>query len=354
MNIGFVYGMKTYPPGTGGSVHGYQLAKGLTSRGHNLYTWYYDDGESPFCKHFRGREFVKFRRTVDVLYLRINWAQLMRRWDPWQLLIRSGLPTIYEVNGLPDQLRLATNPSWDPDDVVARLRQLAKRGHAAIAVSELIREFLENEIGFRVIYCIPNGSDPNLFSPASERWGANRPLQIVWIGSSRAGWHDLDSIVNMARILDAREANVQVRIYGDPAFLPAKLPSNVQACGVIPYTEMGAQIGDADVGLLVFRVSGQANIDGSSPLKLFDYMACELAILTQSYGQRGRIIEDWNNGLITTGTPEDLADKIQILDQDRDLCVRLGQNGRRAVCEYYNWQRVSKETESALVDALKN
>ena len=105
MNVGFIYGIQTYPPETGGSIHGYQLAKGLTNRGHHLYSWYYGDEASPYCSHFRGRELFRFLRTIDVLYIRIDWGQLMRWRDPLQLLLRAGLPAVHEVNGLPDELR---------------------------------------------------------------------------------------------------------------------------------------------------------------------------------------------------------------------------------------------------------
>jgi len=32
MNIGFLYGVRTYPPGVSGSVHGYQLARNLAAK----------------------------------------------------------------------------------------------------------------------------------------------------------------------------------------------------------------------------------------------------------------------------------------------------------------------------------
>ena len=105
MNIGFIYGIQTYPPKTGGSIHGYQVAKGLTKRGHRLYSWYYGDEASPYCSHFRGRDLFRFLRKIDVLYVRIHWTQVMCWYDPLQLLLRMGTPTAYEVNGLPDELR---------------------------------------------------------------------------------------------------------------------------------------------------------------------------------------------------------------------------------------------------------
>ncbi len=351
MNIGFIYGIQTYPPETGGSIHGYQLAKGLTNRGHRLYSWYYGDDASPYCSHFRGRELFRFLRAIDVLYIRIDWAQLLRWRDPLQLVLRTRIPTVYEINGLPEEIRYNPGLSLNLENIAARLRSLARRGHAAIGVSEKIRVFLDEDIGFRKAYCIPNGSDPVTFSPCAITSEPGAALQVVWMGSTHAGWHDIDAILEAARILDERRIKVVIRLYGDPAHLPGQLPANVKACGHATYDRIGAEIRDANVGLHVWRSVQGATIDGS-PLKTFDYMACGLAVIMQEGGQKGEIIREWDNGLITSGTPVDLADKIQFLEGDRKLCARLGENGRRAVIEYYNWDRVAAETEAVLADLL--
>jgi glycosyltransferase involved in cell wall biosynthesis len=345
--------MQIYPPNVGGSIHGYQLAKCLTTRGHHLYSWYYGDDENPFCKHFRGRELFRFLRTIDVLYIRIEWAALLRWQDPLQLLLRMRVPSVYEFNGLPDEIRYRSDSRVDIGDVAAKLCKLARRGHAAIGVTEGIRKYLDEKIGFRKNYCVPNGSDPVLFNPSTKTSKSSEALQVVWMGSTKAGWHDTDAIVEAAQILHERRINVQFRIYGDPTYLLRPMPPNLRVCGSVPYDRLGSEISDGDVGLHIFRSLQEVSIDGS-PLKVFDYMACGLATIAQGYGQSGEIIQHRNNGLITSGTPEDLADKIEILEQDRDLCMRLGQNGRRAVCSYYNWERVAKETELALMDVLKN
>ncbi len=171
------------------------------------------------------------------------------------------------------------------------------------------------------------------------------------MGSTKPGWHDIDAIMRAAQILHERGANVLFRIYGDPTFLPEPIPANVMARGPVPYDRIGAEIRDADVGLHIWRSNQAAIIDGS-PLKIFDYVACGLAVIMQDGGQKGEIVRRWNNGLTTLGTPEDLADKIQALERDKHLCARFGRNGRRAVIEDYNCDRVAKETESVLADLL--
>jgi len=351
MNIGFLYGQKTYPPGSGGSVHGYQLAKGLTERGHRLFSWYYGQEDSPFITHFRGRQILRFLWAVDLLYVRINWNskgtfRTLRR-------LRLGkLPVVWELNGLPQELSYIGNTEDEVRAATDRLRRMARHVDAAIGVTERVRDYLENELGIPRTYCIPNGSDPELFRPGEQPASRDAPLRVVWIGGTKWPWHDLDALIQTAALLAKRNANVQFTIYGNRENLRKTLPSNVRCPGKVPYLKLSNLLSSAHVGLHSFRRRGEElSIDGS-PLKLFDYMACGLTILAQDTGQTGSIIREWDCGLFTTGEPEDVAEKILILEGDRERCRQLGHNGRRAVVEYYNWERAAAETEELLEAVL--
>ena len=83
-------------------------------------------------------------------------------------------------------------------------------------------------------------------------------------------------------------------------------------------------------------------------------MASGLAVVAQDSGQPGEIIRNKQVGLSTSGAPEDVAKKLLTLEGDRLLCRQLGENGRRAVVEYYNWDRVVSETENILQEVLRN
>ena len=315
-------------------------------------TWYHGADGNPFCRHYRRRQLPQFLAKVDVLYVRVDWnLATVRRM--WMKRLRLGrLPVVWELNGLPEELFYLGRSEDELRKVVEELRSYAVRVDAAIAVTEKIERFLAQDVGVRRTYCIPNGSDPKLFGPGPESSKSLGPLQIVWIGTSRSGWHDLDTLLSAAQTLAASDANVLFRIYGDPSFLPNDLPSNTRACGAVPYSEMGRTISDADVGLHLFKPLGEIRVAGS-PLKLFDYMASGLAVIAQDEGQRGAIIRQREVGLTTSGAPDDLARQISKLEQDRDLCRRFGKNGRLAVEEYYNWDRAAEETEAVLRGVLK-
>jgi len=348
MNVGFIYGLPLYPPGVGGSIHGYQLAKGLKERGHRLYSWYYGDDESPLVSHFRGRQALRFVRTIDVLYLRVSWSALMCRFARLRWLRLRRLPVVWELNGLPEELLYYGQGREQMNQATARLRRFARGVDAAIGVTPRIRDYLREELGIARSYCIPNGSDAELFAP---RQGPPEPaaaLKVAWIGKANCPWHDLDGLLEAARILARRGVNVELTLFGQRDKLPAELPPNVRCPGPVPYLKLGEELGRLDAGLVVFKPAPDGTPKDVLPLKLFDYMASGLAVLSQDAGETGRIVRQWQAGLITTGAPEDLAERIAALERDRSLCRRLGRNGRRAVEEYYNWTRVAEETERVL------
>jgi len=352
MNIGFLYGQRTYPPRMSGSVHGYQLAKGLTERGHRLFSWYYGQDDSPFITHFRRRQILRFLRAVDLLYVRINW-NMKGTFRHLRRLRLGRLPVVWELNGLPKELPMSLGRSEEEArEATERLRRMARHVDAAIGVTERIRDYLRDELGIAESYCIPNGSDPELFKPGQPRATRDAPLRVAWIGETKWPWHDLDSLLQAASLLAKRNANVQFTIYGNRENLPDDLPANVTCPGKVPYTDLGNAIGVADVGLFLLRRRGDGTLKEALPLKLFDYMACGLAVVAQDAGQTGEVIREWDCGLFTTGEPEDVAEKILTLERDRERCHRLGKNGRRAVEEYYNWGRVVEETETVLQIAL--
>lgn len=348
MNIGFLYGLDiSAPKGGGGNIHGHFLADALVERGHKLFSWYVDNGPNRFCAHLRGRQLLQFLRRIDVLYVRVEWnlaaitrVRILKRFCPW-------LPVVWEFNGHPSETLYASRTEEDLATLNANLRRLSSSADVAICVAEEIAAYIKQQLDIKNIFCIPNASAPDIFKPAFHKRNKSGPLCAVWIGTSRAGWHDLSTIFEAAQILLQQNANVLFKIYGDPSPLQKDLPPNVIACGELSYHDLGVAVGEADVGLHFFNRSRGASVEGS-PMKIFDYMAAGLALVTEGRGQRGAVIDRWNCGVKSTGAPADIAKALEALEQDRQTCRQLGENGRKAVLEYFNWRRVAEETEVAL------
>lgn len=348
MNIGFLYN-RTFPPGVGSSVHGYQLARGLAERGHKLFRWYHGSDSNPVVTHMRGRQLLSFLRKIDLLYVRVDYRARAKFAWLRRLALRK-LPVVWELNGLPREILFEGGTQRDVDRAVSRMRRLARHVDAAIGVTPSICDFLQSCLRIPNVACIANGSDPSQFVPGVRDLTGRAPLRVVWMGS-RCPWHDTTTIVAAAKILAARKCNARFALLGQYEHDSQELPKNVEALGVVPYADLGKTLGSYHVGIQLFhRQDGE--IKGGSPLKLFDYMSCGLAVLAQDACQTGQVLREHDAGFYVTADPEDVAAKIVRLEADRELCHRLGRNGRQAVLDYYNWDRVGAQTEEMLLSTV--
>lgn len=349
MRIGLMYGMTTYPPSTGGTIHGYQLVHQLAALGHEVSTCFYDHGPHPALTHWRGRQALEFLRRIDVLYLRVEWQTPSVELSLLKLLRWRRLPVVWEFNGTPDELLHQGVGRPAIDAVRRRLGRWARLCDGAVAVSDDIADDLRRTLRIAEVCVIPNGSDPATFAPGPDGHAVpGAPLNVVWIGTSSAGWHDLPTLLAAARKMDDAGANVLFTIYGDPRALPPELPANVRVAGVVAYEHLGARLRGADVGVHLFRRDEAMPTVLGSPLKVFDYMASGLAVLTNCDGQQSDIVAGWECGARCDGTVDDLVRQIDRLERDRALCAELGRNGRRAVVRQFNWSQVGLQTEAFL------
>lgn len=349
MKIGFIYGQPTSRATSGGSVHGYQLSRHLVRRGHELASFFYGDPTDPLIHHFRFRQILGYFKDLSCLYLRVEWSGGPEKLSPLKLLSSRRIPVIWELNGTPAELAHTGKSLAEISQVNRRLKRLAGLVDGVCAVSEEIAEYAQSTLGIKNVRTVPNGSDPILFQPRSPAGISSRrePLRVAWLGTTKAAWQDFDTMFNAATELARQKANIQFHIFGDPRSLPAVVPENVFLRGVVAYDLLGEELRKLDVGLHLFRAKGKYRVEGS-PLKIFDYMACGLAVVTQGDGQRRELINRWQAGLATTGEVEDLLRRLLALESDRSLCRKFGRNGRIAVEKFFNWQRAAIQTEEFL------
>ncbi len=92
------------------------------------------------------------------------------------------------------------------------------------------------------------------------------------------------------------------------------------------------------------------HIETTMPNKIFQFMMLGKPVIVSSTAPMMRIVNDADCGLIfKERNPESLAEKIIEL-QDEDQRLRLGENGRQAVKDRYNWQL----TVQALLEIYHN
>lgn len=346
--IGFLYGMPVDRPRGGGTIHGYQLARHLSGLGARLSSWYFDPGETALIRSYRGRELLRFLWGIDCLYLRIEWSNVSSTLSWLKLLTLGRLPVIWELNGTPAELQFSATAS-EIERIVARLRRNAFACSAAIAVSEEVAEFARTDLGIGAVHCIPNGSDPDLFIRRGERNPG--PVKCAWIGTSKAGWHDLGLLYDVAAALAQAGSEIEFHLFGNPAGLPDSPPRNVVIRGEYAYEALPDELARCDVGIHFFRKSERGVPVVGSPLKLFDYMACELPVIVNAPGQQARIIEQYGCGWFVESSVDAIVQHLTAIAARPDEVVARGKRARQAVLARYNWETNARET-LAVIESL--
>lgn len=121
--------------------------------------------------------------------------------------------------------------------------------------------------------------------------------------------------------------------------LAEKLQAPVQFTGPYQFADFPRLISEIDAGLLPYQIN--EFLDHTVANKLFDYMAVGKPVLVSKTKALQRIISETKAGFaIDIGTPESFADSI--LDFLKVNPQTLGEQGRRAIEEKYNWEHDKK------------
>jgi glycosyltransferase involved in cell wall biosynthesis len=120
--------------------------------------------------------------------------------------------------------------------------------------------------------------------------------------------------------------------------------SRVNHCGFLDRGEVRDVLARSRAGLVTFLASPN-HID-AQPNKMFEYMSAGVPIITSDFALWREIVEGNNCGICVEPTDAAaIGAAIQYLVDNPIEAGEMGQNGRRAVLQKYNW---SKEEEKLL------
>jgi glycosyltransferase involved in cell wall biosynthesis len=106
--------------------------------------------------------------------------------------------------------------------------------------------------------------------------------------------------------------------------------------GQVPYTNIAKWLAQADVGLIALQETEKFKT--CIPTKLFEYMASRIPVVASDLPPARRFMNGLNCGfLVESADPQAYAEAIEYLLSHPTEAKRMGENGRRAVEETYNW-----------------
>ena len=129
--------------------------------------------------------------------------------------------------------------------------------------------------------------------------------------------------------------------------------------GIVPWEEVKKYLVNADVGLILLQpVPAYTYCPGENVIKLFEYMSVGLPIIISNFPKLKSMISEIGCGVSVDPTaPKEIADSIEFLYRNPDLRKQMGENGRKAILEKYNWEREGRkllEVYCRILDSTQN
>jgi len=180
---------------------------------------------------------------------------------------------------------------------------------------------------------------------------------LVYVG----GISKLRGAVEMVQALDylAHVEGLRLDLIG--RFEPPELERELRALrgyqhvclfGWLPWKSAWERAQLAFAGMVLFHPA--PNHTNSLPNKLFEYMAIGLPVIASNFPLWREIVEGNNCGIcVDPLNPKAIAEAIEYLLTHPEEARKMGENGRRAVVEKYNWEREARKLLS-LYDKLCN
>ena len=125
----------------------------------------------------------------------------------------------------------------------------------------------------------------------------------------------------------------------------------VEYIGQIDRKAVNQVYGQAVAGLVVLKPC--RNYVNSQPVKMYEYMAAGLPVIYSDFPVWKKIMEGTGAGIsVNPQKPEEVANAIKYLLQNREEAQKMGQKGRQAVDSRFSWNMEEKKL-SRLYSELK-
>lgn len=284
---------------------------------------------------------VRRCRHVDVMYLRhhpllLPLALLARWWD---------VPTIQEVNG-PVYDISAVYPASAPFAGALRRITVAslKASSRVIAVSWRLRDYLISlGVSADHIGVVPNGADIRLFEP-----GPTDPDRYAMFVGALTPWQGLETLMRATRE-PGWPQGLRLLVVGDGPLRTSLTKGDadvVEDRGPLPNHVVARLMAGA---VLTISPKTEAAL-WSSPLKVYESVACGVPLVVTDVGEQGDLVRDLGCGLVVPARdPGAMADAVRSIATDtgvrRDMAA-AAINGR----SQYSWEASVAKTRKVMVE----
>ncbi|MGB5927289.1 MAG: glycosyltransferase family 4 protein [Cyclobacteriaceae bacterium] len=130
------------------------------------------------------------------------------------------------------------------------------------------------------------------------------------------------------------------------------LQDRVMITGYIPFKLFPSYMRQANVNVIPHHRNGHT--DNTIPHKLFQSMMIGRPVLVSTSSPLKRVVDSTRGGLVfEAGNPDDFAEKVMALYNDREMADKLGDNAKRATYDgTMNWETTSRKLVKLYQDIL--
>lgn len=243
-------------------------------------------------------------------------------------------------------------------------RQLLEGASVFVAISRWTAEYTQrllSEVGLERlaerIRLVPLGTDPEHFNVGLDTSAIRRTYGLdggPWILTvARLDWHKgFDTVIKALPAVRAAHPGARYAIAGvgesraslEGLVAELRLGDAVRFLGFVPDAELPSLYNVADVFALISR-RHDLLVEGFG-IAAVEASASGVAVVAAREGGMADAVRDGETGLLVDPyDPTDVAAALTKLLDDDALRRRLGLAGRRAVEEFYNWDRVVRDLE---------
>lgn len=293
----------------------------------------------------------RMTRTILLVYL----AALGERADVYHfhdpelmgvgLLLRAlGARVVFDVHeDIPHDI---ADKVWIPpplrapvSGVSALVLRVLHRWYSAIvaATPAIARRFVHRRT---VVVCnYPRIEELPFGSPADF---SQRPRSAVYLGSIT----ELRCIDELMAALESRELRDGMRLVLAGTFEDEALERRIRGKrawslvdfrGFCPRSQVGAVLGNARAGMLLFRRA--ANHEEALPTKLFEYLGAGLPVIISETLNCSALVRESDCGIVVDPSdPDAIARAMAFLIDNPGTAQAMGERGRRLVTDRYQWK----------------
>lgn len=303
---------------------------------------------------------IAFKQNADIYHFHdpefLPWAEKLRK--------KTGAKVIYDIHEYVSGQIL--NKEWIPKffrEPVSKLYQLIEKRLLpsidwVIFAEDSYPKLYKGYGNVSVVRNYPLVSKELLKNKVKIQYNFPKLVYVGRVSRERG----IFEIIDVTKSLKDKFRNISLNIIGpisDNIKMEVKnkisrlnLNQSINLLGQIPHPEALKIIAEANIGLCILYPI--PNYIRSLSTKLFEYMIVGLPVVTSNFPLWKEIVEGNDCGLTVSPLAlKEISEALEYLIEHPEEARKMGENGRRAVIEKYNWETEGKtliETYRKLIE----